>query len=44
MNKAKEQLGVNYYGLRALMPYISSTDVMPNNSKIHTYIDLNDIK
>ena len=44
MNKAKEQLGVNYYGLRALMPYISSTDVMPNNYKIHTYIDLNDIK
>ena len=41
INKARKEFGVNYYSLRALMPYIGSTDIMPNDYKIHTYIDLN---
>ena len=41
LNKAKNELGFNYFTLRAAMPYIGSTDIMPDEYKIHTYINLN---
>lgn len=34
----------SYGTLRALMPYIASTDEMPDENKIHTIINLNDIR
>ncbi len=40
LNKAKNELGFNYFTLRAAMPYIGSTDIMPDEYKIHTYINL----
>ncbi|MDD6002030.1 MAG: hypothetical protein PUC50_07560 [Bacteroidales bacterium] len=41
MEGAKSNPGFNYFTLRAIMPFIGSTDIMPDNYKIHTYIDLN---
>ena len=40
INRAEKNLGLNYYTLRALMPYVGSTDIMPDDYKIHTYINL----
>lgn len=40
MEQAKKNLGANYETLRAISPYINSTDKMPNAHKIETYINL----
>jgi hypothetical protein len=32
----KEQGGANYGSLRAIMPYISSVDIMPDEYKVNT--------
>lgn len=38
MNMAKDNPGFNYATLRAVLPYIGATDVMPDYLKIHTQI------
>lgn len=41
VDKSKEKRGYNYGTLRATMPYINSIDIMPDEYKIKTVIDLN---